>query len=473
MAETRLAFIADIHYYSPRLGTEGRAYELRSGGDQKCLAESGAVVDAALEKIKNSGVDALVISGDVSNDGERFSHEEIYEKLASFNNEKPLYMITSTHDWCTDGNPRRFEGDKVYNDVETLSASELDRLYAGFGRDKLISEFETSRGFHSRCFQVGEKLRLLCVNDDADGKGGKSGYSESHLEWVKQQVREARESGNCIIATEHHLMLYNISGLINKGQSIADNYETAAALADAGLRLIFVGHSHFQRTTEFVSPAGNKITQVNIGSLCGYPAPINYVTVKNGVAHIKVEFLDGFSYKGERYGPEFFRDHSSAVLLNVLNAAANDRQDFKDRLASQGIRAKQIDKLYLIIRKLARTAIGITVGRAGRIVNFFTFGKGVNRKAVKAHKKERLLPHILNIFLCLFDGSYIASDLPETVKTIATDVSTLPGRIIAKLPIKKAKKEKIYRTTNEIEGIMKELLYPSMPDNMECDIIIE
>ena len=28
--KTTLAITSDIHYYSPRLGTEGRAYELRS-----------------------------------------------------------------------------------------------------------------------------------------------------------------------------------------------------------------------------------------------------------------------------------------------------------------------------------------------------------------------------------------------------------------------------------------------------------
>ena len=51
MAQTKLAFIADIHYYSPKLGITGRAYELRSGSDQKCLAESGAIVDAAFDRL--------------------------------------------------------------------------------------------------------------------------------------------------------------------------------------------------------------------------------------------------------------------------------------------------------------------------------------------------------------------------------------------------------------------------------------
>ena len=44
MAKTTLAFIADLHYYSPKLGVTGRAYDLRQGSDQKCLAESGAII---------------------------------------------------------------------------------------------------------------------------------------------------------------------------------------------------------------------------------------------------------------------------------------------------------------------------------------------------------------------------------------------------------------------------------------------
>ena len=470
MSKTKLAFLSDIHYYSPQLGTEGRAYEIRSGSDQKCLAESGAVVDAAFDLLADSDADAVVISGDISNNGEVCSHREIKAKLDAFAAKKPLYLITSTHDWCTNGHPRRFVGNQVLRDVEAFDAPTLDAYYAGFGAENVAASFETSRGFHSRCYQVGPSLRLLAVNDDADGRGGASGYSEEHLQWMERQIADAKAAGCDVIATEHHLLLHNLCALINKGQSIADNFDVAARLADAGLRLIFVGHSHFQRTTEFTSPAGNKITQVNVGSLCGYPAPINYVTVEDGKAHLKVEFLQGFTYGGKEYGPDFFTEHSAAVLYNLLNAAAFDKEDLRERLNAEGIRFGAFDKVYFLIRRLARTALKIKVGRAGRIVNFFTFGKGVSRKAVKAHKNEKLLPYIIKIFLCIFDGSVIARDLPDTVKTIALDVSTLPRRVIGKLPMKKAKKEKIYRTTGQIEALMRELMYPAAPDNLECEI---
>ena len=197
---------------------------------------------------------------------------------------------------------------------------------------------------------------------------------------------------------------------------------------------------------------------------------INYVTVENGAAEIDVAFLQGFTYQGKAYGAPFFKEHSAAVLYNLLNAAANDKEDLRERLAAEGIRFGAYDKVYFLIRRLARTALKIKVGKAGRIVNFFTFGKGVDRKAVKAHKNDRLLPYIIDIFLCLFDGSSIAQDMPETVKTIALDVSSLPRRVISKLPMKKAKKEKIYRTTNQIEALMEELVHPSAPDNLHVSV---
>ncbi len=60
--------------------------------------------------------------------------------------------------------------------------------------------------------------------------------------------------------------------------------------------------------------------------------------------------------------------------------------------------------------------------------------------------------------------------MPEDVKAIAADVSTLPRRLISKLPLGKANIEKIYRSTGQIEAIAHELVYPGAPDNLACEI---
>ena len=67
----KLTVLADLHYFDPSLGTTGEAYALRSGSDQKCLAETGAILDAAFAEIAASDTDAVLIAGDLTNDGER------------------------------------------------------------------------------------------------------------------------------------------------------------------------------------------------------------------------------------------------------------------------------------------------------------------------------------------------------------------------------------------------------------------
>ena len=129
----KITFISDTHHYSKTLGTTGEAYELRSGSDQKCLAEAGEIIDAAFEQIAKNDTEVVFILGDVSNDGERVSHEEFRKKLYILQKSKPVYIITSTHDWCCDENPRRFKGSETYHDVPVMKSEELPEFYRDFG----------------------------------------------------------------------------------------------------------------------------------------------------------------------------------------------------------------------------------------------------------------------------------------------------------------------------------------------------
>lgn len=470
MSDYKIAFIADIHHYSEKLGNAGRAYELREGSDQKCLKETGAILDTAFQKFLEEDTNCVCIAGDITNDGEKLSHEEVFEKFARFNKHKKLYVITSTHDWCSDHNPRRFDGENVYNDVETLSPGELTKCYGVFGEKDCISEYKTPLGLVSRCFQVTDGLRLLAVHDDCDGKGGKSGYSEEHLRWMTEQLKKAREDGCKCIAMEHHLLLHPFCKLVNSGQSIGDNFEAASVLADSGLRLMFVGHSHMQRTTEFVSENGNKITQINLGSLTGYPAPVTYLSFDGENAKINVSFLKEFDYNGKKCDFSYFRTHTLGVLSGLLEAGVSDKKDFYERLRANGIKIPSFDLLYPLIRLVCKKLLKAKCGGAGRLINFFTFGKAIDKKALKVIGDKKLLDLVSDIFLSIFDGSCFIKDIPEEEKTVVCSVGALPSGIIKKLPVKN--KEKILKTTDQIKILTKELMYPSSPDNMNTVIVL-
>ena len=145
----KLTFIADTHHYSKTLGTSGRQYELRSGSDQKCLAESGAIIDAAFDHLARSDTRAVLLAGDLTNDGEMVCHRELREKLYALAEKKPVYLITNTHDWCCDGNPRRFTGARVTHDVPTMPHTGIHDFYYDFGGRQAIAEYRTHLGISS------------------------------------------------------------------------------------------------------------------------------------------------------------------------------------------------------------------------------------------------------------------------------------------------------------------------------------
>src|SRR5512136_2567861 len=66
----RFAVMSDPHLYNPRLGTTGSAFDTYLSHDPKLLKESEAILESALESIIQQRVKFLIISGDLTKDGE-------------------------------------------------------------------------------------------------------------------------------------------------------------------------------------------------------------------------------------------------------------------------------------------------------------------------------------------------------------------------------------------------------------------
>lgn len=130
------------------------------------------------------------------------------------------------------------------------------------------------------------------------------------MEWALEQIKEAHESGNYIFAMTHYPLLpYSpIMNLIEDAK-LTDWEKVASAFADAGLDLIFTGHMHSQAVTEFVSEKGNKITDVQTGSLVGCPAYYRKVTfLEDNTIDIKSIATPEFEWrdKGDKTAEEYF-----------------------------------------------------------------------------------------------------------------------------------------------------------------------
>lgn len=437
MGKTSITFIADTHHYSRTLGDSGKAFAFRSDSDQKCLKETGAIIDSAFDYLGKSDCDAVCIAGDLTNDGERVCHEEFREKLYKLRENKNVYVITATHDWCCDKNPRRFSGKNVYTDVPTLNHNDIYEFYKDFGVNDAFAEYKTTLGPASYAVNVGEHITLLGLIDDKNGRDS-AGYKQAHLDWICGQIKLAIENGRVPVAMEHHLLIPHITPLFTKGACSPDREKIINAFADAGLKIIIVGHSHLQRIDRHVSPNGNEIYEINVGSLVGYPAPMVTVTADENKISVKTDYLKNFSLDGEELDAQkYLANHSVKVISVLFSAAAqNDRELFRQRLLALGINTEKLGTaftpLFLVFKKLSK----MTVAQAGAYINKIPFAKKVPQKSIEAYSSYTVQQITETVFLNILDGAREKYTTDSDFYKIVAGVFSAPVCICNQMKIK-------------------------------------
>ncbi|MBQ5969184.1 MAG: metallophosphoesterase [Clostridia bacterium] len=404
MKETKLTFITDTHHFSKTLSDGGRQYKLRSGSDQKCLMETGDIIDAAFRQIADSDADAVMIIGDVTNDGERVSHEEFREKLYALQKKKKVYVITATHDWCSDDNPRRYCGNATWHDVPVMASDELRDFYYDFGPNEAVSEFITHLGTSSYAVDIGENVRLLALNDDQSGLGG-AGFSEEHFQWIEAQAAKAAADGKILIAMEHHPLIAHIHPMVFGGSCVKDREMVASRLADAGIRYMFVGHTHIQCIDTFTSKNGNTLKEVNVGSLVGYPAPIVNVTVCDAGLKIDVDHVKTFTYEGETVDAlPYLQKHATDLFDRVMEGALISKAEFADRLSALGVKGKDFGNLVYIVKPLAKKYFHMKASGVVKLLRALGCGGCVDKQAAEKFKDKPLIDFVHETWLSMLDG---------------------------------------------------------------------
>lgn len=305
MKQTSVYLVTDPHYYDSSFKRSGSAYEARSKTDQKCVAETPAIIDAGFAQIAaDTGTEIILIPGDLVYRGEYQSHVGFRDRLYRLKEQgKKIYLITARHDYCEDEQPCEFDGDKMIP-VKGMPRAELRDFYKEFGFEEAISEHKESMSYVA---QLGEGLRLLALNCDGDCKDFK-GLWENQLQWAVDEIRKAHEDGQYIFAMTHYPLLPFSPVMHLVGDAKLTNWEeTATRLADAGLDLILTGHMHAQAITEYTTKSGNTITDVQTGCFVGCPCAYRKITFSGNHAEIKSYTIRDFEYdKQGKTAQEYF-----------------------------------------------------------------------------------------------------------------------------------------------------------------------
>lgn len=305
MQNLNFYLVTDTHFFDPSFKRSGAAYEKRSMSDQKCVAETPAIIDAGFKQIADDKeTNIILIPGDLVYRGEYQSHVGLRNRLYKLKEQgKKIYLITARHDY-DDNDSFEFDGDKMLP-VKAMPRDELRDFYKDFGFDGAISEHKESMSYVA---QLADGIRLLALNCDGDCKDFK-GLWDNQMKWALEQIEDAHRTGNYIFAMTHYPLLpfSPIMNLISDSH-LTDWEKRANQFADAGLDLIFTGHMHAQAVTEYVTENGNKITDVQTGCFVGCPCAYRKVTIKDSTADIKSYTINDFDYdKQGKSASEYFQ----------------------------------------------------------------------------------------------------------------------------------------------------------------------
>lgn len=389
MQDFSFYLVTDTHLFDNRLGAEGSAYEERSRTDQKCVAETEAIIDAGFAQIaKDQTTDTVIIPGDLVYRAEKSSHLLFIQKLHELEKAgKKIFVITAAHDY--DDNSCGFVGDHTVP-AEGTTFEELRSLYYDFGIQQAIAEHKPT---HSYVVQLCDGIRLLALNCDGDKHNAKGVWTDSQKVWMRRQIEQAKKDRQYIFAANHYPLLPANAVFEMVGDAKMQNWrENAAFLADLGVDLIFTGHMHNQSLTEFVSPNGNKITDICTGSFVGHPCAyrkVEFFSEKKKICITSYTITDFEWDKGGRTAEEYFIWRFDRMITDIIDAMAFDFAFFT-RLFGGPEKNK---RLKIPVTIAGRILQKLTLGGVGRIFCF-----NVDTSIRKRLLKDTAVELVRNIF---------------------------------------------------------------------------
>lgn len=294
VAQTRIAVLTDTHVMAPELlKSDGTAWQSYLASDRKLVDYSQRLFDTMVDRIrKDIRPDLVLITGDISKDGEVLSHQYVVSKLDILRSAGiPTLVIPGNHDLGT-SNAKVYNGDNATS-AEVATASSFASLYTNYGYGDASLRDPNSLSYVTEPFNG-----LVIVGIDS----GKNGVvSSSTLSWITSQVALAKEKDKQIIAMMHHPLFPHFSGVESfVNTSVVADYETVRnALADAGVRVILTGHFHTSDIArDFNHDLSESIIDINTGSLISYPCDYRVLTLSEDrqtldVSTGSVSSLDG------------------------------------------------------------------------------------------------------------------------------------------------------------------------------------
>lgn len=333
-----IVVVTDLHYLDKSLFDLGSAFiKYVDTGDGRMFQYNNEIVDAFVDQMIKTKPDILIISGDLTNNGELISHVKLSEKLKKIEMlaKTRIYIISGNHDiqnaWA-----RTFIGDSQVK-TETVSWTKFEDLYSDFGYNEAVLRDKDSLSYLAT---PSEDLWLLMLDTNSYSKTERVWVPYSNgrllpqtLEWIKTCTALAKKSGARILTVMHHNLL-NHNELFT-GYAIDNTTDAQKLFHEENLELVLSGHLHIQdiRKDAF---SEDPLYDIATGTLL--MAPFQYGT-------LQYDPLNGFDYLTKKLDVEAWAKQNQLTDPNLLNFTTYATASFWN--ASYNKAAKRLSALEI------------------------------------------------------------------------------------------------------------------------------
>lgn len=284
----KIMVISDPHLLAPSLYDDGKAAHQLEKSDMKMVIQSDYIMHSLVDEIIKAKPQLLLISGDLTLNGERASHERLAEHLQRLQEAGVrTLVIPGNHDVMCPYS-KQYKGDEPAA-VPNVTSEEFAAIYANFGYGNDSHRDPNSLSYTCEpvpgLMILGIDSNIYATSRDNEVKYHTDGVVKPEtLEWINQQLSQA--SGKRVIAMMHHHLVEHIDGeaKLLPNYIAANHNEVAQVLREGGVKVVFTGHLHI---TDAATIDG--ITDVSTGSASTYPIAMRTATIDPQLTTMSIE----------------------------------------------------------------------------------------------------------------------------------------------------------------------------------------
>lgn len=316
----KIMLASDLHLLADELiGDKEGFIELLKRGDGKVSHYAEEIVDALVQKVLKGMPDLLILSGDLSFNGEEKSHKRLAEKLLLLKEAGiRVLVIPGNHD-IQNYYARQYRADGSLA-VKSVSASDFAKIYGDFGYNTALYRDEDSLSYVS---ELAEDVWVLMLDtsvykDNSPNRPSQvQGHlSEATLSWIERCLAQAQEQKITVLSVTHHNLLKHLSWMYRN--YTLDNYRDLLDLYKKyGVKLNLSGHMH----VPFVSES-ESVYDIASSALSVYPHHVGIIKInEDKVLDYHSEALDFARMEESR---DFFNEVSYRKIMESLDSYTFD-----------------------------------------------------------------------------------------------------------------------------------------------------